>query len=339
MPLPRSGALAAAALIGFMSLEPASAAEPIFHTRSYNAFTQIFGRPEFFAGSMLSKGTTKARSTVNIVSFAERDHNTTEQFELDGEAYHLDWHLDHTLTDRWEIGARIPLLRYTGGYFDSAVDNFHDLIHAPSGNRNEQPRDELRLFYQADNTPFYDLQDSSQGLGDVQLRTRYLLSQPSSHSRQLALHGGVKLATGDEDKLHGSGAADYSIGVGISDPVTFRRQRLTLSAHAGVLFLGDGDVLSDLQEDTVPFAGMQLSFAVTDRLALLAGIQGAGPYYDTDLDALGGTTVQLSFGANIDFPTSGWQWRLGIVEDGLSDVMPDFALHMEISKRFGHAAQ
>ena len=148
------------------------------------------------------------------------------------------------------------------------------------------------------------------------------------------MHLGIKLPTGDEDALAGSGATDYSAGIGWTDPVTFARQKITLSANAGMLLLGDGDVLSDIQEEWVPYAGFQITYSPWQRVDLLAQIQGTGSYYDSDLSTLGDPTVQLSFGANFRFPNRGWQLMFGIVEDGLSDMMPDFSLHMELSKTF-----
>ena len=330
----KRGVLTALLPLSVFSVGPAAAVEPLFHTRSYNAFTQVFGRPEFFAGSLLAQGSTEVRGVVDLVSFAEVENRSNAQFELDGETYHVDLNLDHTLTQRWEIGVRIPFLRHSGGFMDAAVENYHDLIGAPNGSRDAQPRNELRFFLAQDGQTTFLLDDSTQGIGDIQLRSRYLLTGPGGGGRYVALHAGLKLPTGDADNLRGSGAADYSFGLGFSDPVTFEGARLTVSGHAGVLILGDGDVLSELQEDAVGFAGLQLTFAATPRLALIAQIQGAGPYFDTNVDALGSTTVQLGFGANVHFPRSGWDWRFGIVEDGLSKVMPDFALHMEVSRVF-----
>jgi hypothetical protein len=136
--------------------------------------------------------------------------------------------------------------------------------------------------------------------------------------------------------LFGSGATDYSVGIGYSDPLSLAKLRITLSANAGVLFLGNGNVLSDIQKDRVPFGGLQLTFDMSERFALLGQIQGAGPYYDSSLDALGGTTIQLALGANVHFPRGHWGLRFGIIEDGLSEVTPDFTLRLEIVKVFGY---
>jgi hypothetical protein len=75
--------VALALFFNLVTTLPARAAEPIFHTRSYNAFTQIFGRPEFFAGSMRDGGSSEARVTLNLVSFAEIDTSGTDGAELD----------------------------------------------------------------------------------------------------------------------------------------------------------------------------------------------------------------------------------------------------------------
>jgi hypothetical protein len=327
--------VALALFFNLVTTLPARAAEPIFHTRSYNAFTQIFGRPEFFAGSMRDGGSSEARVTLNLVSFAEIDTSGTDGAELDGETYHALFSFSHNVTDRWEVAAQLPFLYHSGGFMDSTVDNFHDLFGLPEGDRPNQGQNQL-LFAtrETGQTPFR-LDSSTGGIGDVRLNSRYLLTAPGANARQFAVHAGLKLATGDADDLLGSGATDYSAGLGYSDPVTLGGLRTTLSAHAGILVLGDGDVLSDQQEDTVGFGGLQLTFAATRRVDLIAQIQGASAYYDSNLDVLGSSTVQLAFGANVNFPDSGWDWRFGIIEDGLSDVMPDFALHMEISRQFG----
>jgi hypothetical protein len=305
------------------------------HTRSYNAFTVLYGRPEFFAGSMHGKGSSEARVTLNLVSFAEIESRQNDGIELDGETYHALFSYSHMLTDRLEVTAQLPYMYHSGGFMDSTVDNFHDLFGLPEGDRPNQGQDELLFAIRETGREPFRLDDSAGGIGDIRSHVRYLLSAPNPDGRQLAVQAGVKFATGDEDDLLGSGAADYSIGFGYSDPLTLARWRMTLSAHGGVLFLGDGDVLSDQQEDTVGFGGLQISMAATDRLSLIAQIQGASAYYDSTLDTISSTTVQLGFAANYSFPESGWDWQIGIVEDGLSKVMPDFALHMEISRRFG----
>jgi hypothetical protein len=330
--------LAAAQLLisAVLSSTDLSASEPIFHSRSYNAFTQVFGLPEFFAGRLLPEGDTEARAVFNLVSFDKRESNRTESLEMDGETYQLALNIDHSLTPRWEVGARVPFLYHSGGFMDGFVDAWHDFFNIGVGSRNRQGQNELEFSYLVEGEPGFELTKSNGGIGDVQLRTRLLITEPSRTERQLALHAGIKLPTGNDKYLFGSGATDYSVGIGYSDPLSLAKLSMTLSANAGVLFLGDGNVLGDIQKDRVPYGGLQLTFDISERFALLGQIQGAGPYYDSSLDALGGTTIQLAFGANVHFPRGRWDLRFGIIEDGLSEVTPDFTLHLEIVKVFGY---
>ena len=323
-------------VIGLMSAlfsQSAHSAESVFHSRTYNPLTQIFGLPAFYSGSLVNPGELQSRFTLDLTSHAEIDVATNEELGFDGESYYADISLDYGVADRWQLGIRIPFVRHSGGFLDATVENYHDLIGA-SNSAREGKRNQLEFIYLRNNEPQFLFDDSDQGFGDVQLSATYQVLGGKPEQRSIALHTGIKLPTGDEDALTGSGATDYSAGLGWTDPVTFARQNITLSANAGMLRLGDGDVLSDIQEEWVPYAGFQITYSPWQRVDLLAQIQGSGSYYDSDLSALGDPTVQISFGANIHFPKRGWQLMLGIVEDGLSDMMPDFSLHMELSKSF-----
>ena len=308
-------------------------AESVIHSRTYNPLTQIFGLPAFYSGSLVAPGELQTRFTLDLTSHAEIDGNANEDLSFDGESYYADISLDYGVADRWQLGLRIPFVRHSGGFLDATVENYHDLIGA-SNSAREGKRNQLEFIYLRDNEPQFLFNDSDQGFGDIQLSATYQVFGGNPDQRSIALHTGIKLPTGDEDALAGSGAADYSAGIGWTDPVTFARQKITLSANAGMLLLGDGEVLSDIQEEWVPYAGFQMTYSPWQRVDLLAQIQATGSYYDSDLSALGDSTVQISFGANIQFPKRGWQLMLGIVEDGLSDMMPDFSLHMELSRTF-----
>ncbi|MEZ5549738.1 MAG: DUF3187 family protein [Pseudomonadales bacterium] len=311
-----------------------SAKEPIFHTGTYNPFTRIFGRPEFFAGSIQPAGTWDIRGVVTLTSHTEPAGNGFEQLELDGETTRLALTFTRGLGDDWEIGATIPLLHASGGFLDATVEDWHDIIGASNAQRNVRARNQLNFIYQRGGDVRIRIEDSSTGVGDIALFARYQLLAADDDSRKLTLHGGLKLPTGSYQHLRGSGAADYSLGIGYTDTASLKRANLTVSAHAGVLLLGDGKVLSELQKRTVPIGGIQIGLALGNRVDLLAQLQAAGSYYDSSLATLGDNTVQLSVGANVRFPGSGWNLTLGIVEDAFSDIMPDFALYSALSRSF-----
>ena len=139
----------------------------------------------------------------------------------------------------------------------------------------------------------------------------------------------MKFPTGDSDKLLGSGATDFATGVYFADTTRLRERALGIGGFAGVLVLGDGDVLSDLQRDAVVFGGVSLAWQFSERAALVSHLYGQGPYFDSDLEELGGESLQLAVGA--DYRTiGGTLLRFAIVEDIAANATPDFAVHFSV---------
>ena len=279
-------------------------------------------------------GQWEVRTVFTITSHTEPAGVGEEALELDGESYRMGFTVARGIGNRLEIGGTAPLLHTSAGFLDGIVEDWHDVIGASNAQRNARARNQLNFGYDRNGESLFALEDTNTGVGDLQLYGRYQLLDPATTGRRLALHTGVKLPTGSASHLRGSGAADYSVGVGFSDPVTLAAAKMTFSAHAGMLFLGDGDVLKEFQESQVPFGGVQIGMRFGKRFDLLAQVQAAGSYYDSRLSTLGDTTVQLSIGVNARFPASGWNLSFGIVEDAFSDMMPDFALYSALSHSF-----
>jgi hypothetical protein len=146
----------------------------------------------------------------------------------------------------------------------------------------------------------------------------------------LSLRGTVKLPTGDADKLLGSGATDASLGIYLDDAYHFLQRPLRISGFAGVLLLGDGDILPELQNGYVPFAGAVLSWQFMQRLDLVAQAYLQGEYLDSGLDEIGSNSVQITVGGEYRLPDKRTTLSFGLVEDLFSNTTPDFGLHFSI---------
>ncbi len=312
-------------------------ADPFLEVRSYNPFLQIYGRPEFFAGAVADPGTSRIATTLEAVNLTEIETRPGGSLELDGEIYQLEIAYERVLGQALEVGIRVPVIHHSGGWMDGLLTDWHDLLGVPDGKRDRQVPDSLRLYFDDGQGGRFLQEDGGTGLGDIRLSGRYRLT-PSSAARALAIHGGLKVPTGKSEALRGSGAFDVSVGIGLSDPVTLRGLRTTLSANVGVLLLGDSDVLPELQRSSVVFGGLQASFRLTTGLSLIGGVQASGAYYDTDVRAIGDESIALILGGDYR-SRNGWQVRFGIVEDGFSRSMPDFALHLDISRHLGRTGQ
>ena len=91
----------------------------------------------------------------------------------------------------------------------------------------------------------FDSSTPTSGLGDIQLSAAMKLGKAT-------LRAGVKAPTGDPDKLTGSGATDLSLGIYGGSVTRFFDRDLSYSGFVGMLALGDGDVMAELQRSTVP---------------------------------------------------------------------------------------
>ena len=142
----------------------------------------------------------------------------------------------------------------------------------------------------------------------------------------------LKLPTGDSDDLHGSGATDLAWDVALKHTLHEGKTSLDLSAHIGVLALGNGDVLAQYQEDIVPYGGIGLVWKTGKHLDLMLQVYGQGSYFDSGLDALGATSMQLTAGARYRWPNHNVELLLGLAQDLFADTTPDIAFHFELRK-------
>lgn len=100
-----------------------------------------------------------------------------------------------------------------------------------------------------------------------------------------------------------------------------------------MLLLGDGDVLPELQENTVLCGGVTASWQVAERFAFTTQLQAQGAYYDSDIEELGGSTIQLGVGFRYRLKRSNRCSRFAVVEDVTADATTDFALHFAFDSR------
>jgi hypothetical protein len=140
----------------------------------------------------------------------------------------------------------------------------------------------------------------------------------------------VKLPTGDSADLHGSGATDAAVGLYAQDSGTLLGKDFAYLGFAGVLALGDGDILTEQQRSAVPYGGVAATWHATEQFGITGQLQAQGAYIDSDLDELGGSSIQLAVGGIYRFPRHGVSLRFALVEDVISDATPDFAVHLAI---------
>jgi Protein of unknown function (DUF3187) len=308
----------------------ATGEEPWPSIRNHNPFLQIFGLPAFEAGTPLHDGETGYSFSLDVANHADTSSAPTESAVLDGESHYLTLAARHGVSDRLVLGVDVPFVSHSGGFLDAPIENWHDLWGLSNSQRSG-PRDQLTFRYASPGLASFELDSSSRGLGDIRLNASFRLwGEETAATRQFGLQAGLKLPTGDASELLGSGAVDYSLAFYASDANLFARPRIGLAASAGMLFLGSGEVLPEIQRDTVGFGGLGAAWHASDNLDVTAALYAQGAYYRSELNEIGGNSIQLSVGGLYQLPWKSTSLSVVIIEDLFGNATTDFAFRVGV---------
>lgn len=301
-----------------------------FALRNQHPFLHVYGLPPLQGARLNVNGATDFGVTFTVVNNAEIKDTEIESIRLDGETYFADFMLRRRVLDRLELGIDVPLVKHSAGVLDEMIAGWHD-IFGMSNSKRDGVDNELNYFYSNNGSVEKQLSKSTSGIGDVQLSAAVpIVEGGAGDSRYVTLRLSVKLPTGDADDLHGSGATDAALGLYAQDSGRFLGRDIGFLGFAGILALGDGDILPGKQESAVPYGGVAATWHATDRFTITGQLQAQGAYIDSDLDELGGSSIQLAVGGVYHLPRRGISLRFALVEDVISDATPDFALHFAV---------
>ena len=220
-------------------------AAPGFALRNHNPFLQIFGLPPLQSATVTPVGDTNFRVGLDLANNADFGDTDTENLFIDGESYFVNVSIRRRMRDWLELGIDVPIVAHNGGFMDSAIKSWHDAF-GMSNTKRRGPDDELLMLYQQQGATLYELNASASGIGDVQLSAAMPIRQAAENGYALAVRSSLKLPTGDAQELRGSGAADLATGLYVTNTTALFNRSLDISAFAGAILLGDGDVLSDI---------------------------------------------------------------------------------------------
>lgn len=295
-----------------------------------NAFptAQIFGLPGMRGGELSE--VPELTLNTEVANVFTSDVNATSYGFFDGETTVITGAYKRPLGRRFEIGLEVPYVIQHGGELDPLIDDFHELFGFPQGGRQNAPRNKIDYVIRSGGKTYVDFQDSEEALGDIRLTGGYQwLSEPG---RALALRAVVKLATGDPDKLTGSGAADAALWLDYTDRCWLAPLGLTLTLGAGVLVMGDGDIVPDDQERTAGFGHFGLGLPLSQRWSLLAQLDGHTKLIDTGLDQVSGAGLQGTVGVRFQAPKTFWG-EFSLSEDLIGDSSPDVVFQLLLGAR------
>lgn len=233
-------------------------------------------------------------ANIMFASYADSETVGGEQLVLDGESSILQiiYSRPISLLGRSSIlQLRGGLLYHGSGKLDSLIDGWHDFFGLPQGDRPVMPRD--RLLYQYNNqqnsTEFIK---SAGGVTDTSVQILTPIGSPATTPTYYA-YAAINLPTGNSRKLTGSEEIDTSIG--IVGNWKFGTHWLVL-ADASYSFIGDKSQFGIPTKRHAWHANIAIDRRLAKKWRLLGGLQMRSAVFESELKALGSSSMQLNLG-------------------------------------------
>ncbi len=299
---------------------PAAAqlSEPL-DIRNLNPLVAIFGLP---AWDTVSTG-SRFGATLDVANHYRLSQRVGELMVLDGETVRTTFSYTHGFANGWSVGAELPYFNISGGVLDDLIDGWHSAFHLPDGGRNNRPEGALLFVLGDQDGRFFRLSEPQSGIGDAQIKIARTLGPDDGFVVQAA----VKLATGDESMLAGSGSTDYSLTLLRAKSLPARRRAAGYYWGIGLIRAGEPDLIEFHSEQWVYTAILGGSWQPWRRFGLKAQLDYHSPFYNSPLEEIGEDAYQATFGA--------WMQRnerssleFALVEDLEVSTAPDVVIQV-----------
>ena len=299
-----------------------------FLTRNQNPLLALYGLPSPLPARLPEAGRWRSAGVVNWSNSASIDASGTSSFTMDAEAIEVRMHVERALNPLVAMRAELPWRRVSGGSLDSFIENWHDWFGLPDGSRSRLPREDLRIEHSVGGDTQLRVDESTSGPADIPLAAGYQLHVSEAHA--LATWLTVKVPVGDADELTGSGAVDVALSLAYRARPA---EGWELFGQVNGVWLGEGDLLPELQESAAWTALAGATWNPWGSLDLTAQIEATSQIFDVDVAPLSGDALVLTFGGSYRTP-GGWRFDLGISEDVEVDASPDVSFSFALRHGF-----
>ena len=234
----------------------------------------------------MAPGSSEVIASMDMASHLIEASSGAERVLIDGETHRQGLALRHGFGEGWEYLFEVSALSHRAGAFDGFIETWHDVFHLPQGDRDRAARDRLALVYANGGRTYYDIGRSVSSLGDVSLGVGYAVPYWPFPNDGLAIRGSIKLPTGDEASLAGSGGRSASLWAETSGalPGSTGTRSWLYSASLGALAGEAPSGLSDLGGHFLAFGHLGVTWRPLNYLSLTVQLDAhSSPYGASDV--------------------------------------------------------
>lgn len=318
-------------LVGAGAGTAVSAGEP-FLIQNDHPIGRLYGVPAGEDAAPVAAAGSELRAGLDVGNNSVEKFRGPDELVLDGETWVARFAVRYGWKNGWRVALGVPVVSHQGGGTDSFIEEYHDALGLPDGNRKRRPADRLEYRYRRDGETLFNLTDSVTGLGDVRLSVSAPLARDQAGMRALEAVAGVELPTGDADRLLGSGSWDFSLGLAAADFATLSKWNLELHGSAGALAMTAGDVLEDFQESFAGFGNLSVGWRLASWLVPRVQIDFHSPFFSgTGMAPLDDWAVELVCGATVRLPGR-FALDVAVAEDLAVNTAPDVVFHFGLKR-------
>lgn len=271
---------------------------------------------------------------MDVASNTVKGESAGEEFILDGETSRFSFMLKYGISDYVEVDVVAPYVKHSHGRFDNFIQNWHDFLGLSNEEQKQFSPNNLHYYYKYKDKELINITDNTSGIGDIKLGISFDLSSFSfTRAREIIVRLGLKLPTGSAEQLLGSGAADYSLSIAANDDKLGYGNFISLFGQAGILLVGQSDLFSDVQKRFVFHGSAGFDWFYWDPVVLRTQLDVHSSFYESDIEHLGESSVQLTVGGTI-WLSKDMSVDIGVSENMVTDSTPDVGLNLVFRSGF-----
>ena len=217
--------------------------------------------------------------------------NLEENILFDSETRVVNLNTDYGVTDSFQVGLNVPIVWRGAGVLDNFITQFHDTFGLPQGNRERQDQDLYQVTGRNSDGSRFSHTDTGTELGDITLRSKYLLTPGNQQSSAWSLLSEVRLPTATAN-TYGQDAIDIQLGILGSKAW----QETALYWGASYIYFFDQQI-EGIQFDAHNLQGfLGLEYALSEKVSLLTSFLVTNAAL-TGIDGIPGYTTYIDIGA------------------------------------------
>lgn len=294
---------------------------------------QIYGLPALGESRVLSPDESTLAVHLQIANHFTGANTSSENLSLDGETRRLMLNWRQGLAGNREWGFELPYVTHNGGFLDMSIEEFHDIFGLPQNGRTDLPRNRIDFRYSHNGVNIVNLDHSVSGMGDVRLFAgKPVVLETDSSGYTAVWRASLKLPTGDDAELLGSGSTDFATW--LSAATTRPPDKWNLYGGGGLLLMSEGDVMPAQQRHAVIFGTFGLSQKFFPQVTINAQLDVHSPFYnDSGLRQLGEYAMLGLLGMDWEFEARKFV-TFSMSEDLAVGASPDVAFNLSLTLPF-----